>query len=70
MATLHLIFLSANRTDMAVVVDVFEQATVLHMPFGAAMEDLSLLLKLDDDDGLMNLGCEALVFVIHRVALE
>ena len=45
-----------------------EEAPVVHLPLGMALEDLGLLLELYHGDGLVHLGCELARLLIHLVA--
>ena len=68
-ARAHVVRFAINGAYAMFVVDMLKQATVFHLPFGTAMENQCFLLELNDRDGLVHLGCQTHILLLHRVAL-
>ena len=66
----HVVRLAIDGADTTFVVDMLKQATVFHLPFRTAVVNQCFLLELNDGDGLVHLGSQAHILILHRVVLQ
>ena len=64
----HLVGLPVEFAEAFLIVDMVEEAAVVHLPFGMTLEDLGFLLELYHGDGLVHLGCELARLLVHLIA--
>ena len=65
MARCHGINLAIYLYLLFLVVYVFEESALVHLPFGVLGNELTLYLKLDDSNGFVHLSCQSLGFLVY-----
>ena len=69
-AVVHGVLLAVDAAYLPLKVDGLDEAAVLHLPLRAAVEDASLLLELDDANGLVHLCRQQQRLLVNLIVFQ
>ena len=64
----HLIGLTIKFAKPLLIIHMFEETAVFHLPLGVTLEDLCFCLELQYGDGFVHLGSQLARLLIHLIA--